>query len=250
MRFASINIERNKHLDRVIRFLKDFKPDILCMEEILECDLPLFAKELGTQYIFIPQAKVRTSLFDESTPLTTEGQAIFATVPLTNVRTFYYKGNEKTIPYHSKNEIGEETANFLLLLADAVIFGVTYTFITTHFIWTPNGQANEEQRACLRKIITFLPTVPHFVLAGDWNAPRGREIFDSLASRYKDNIPAHYITSIDKNLHKAGDLGLMVDGLFSTPEYEISDVKLTDGVSDHTAVTALIYRRTPYQYTN
>ena len=29
------------------------------------------------------------------------------------------------------------------------------------------------------------------VLAGDFNAPRGQEMFDTIAQNYKDNIPLH-----------------------------------------------------------
>ncbi len=77
-----------------------------------------------------------------------------------------------------------------------------------------------------------------FVLCGDFNAPRGGEIFSELAARYRDNIPAQYTTSIDASLHRAGDLQLMVDGIFTTPEYQASSVLLHSGVSDHYAVTA------------
>jgi hypothetical protein len=48
------------------------------------------------------------------------------------------------------------------------------------------------------------------------------------------------MTSIDPKLHRAGALQLMVDGLFTTPGYEASDVMLHTGVSDHCAITARI----------
>ena len=34
----------------------------------------------------------------------------------------------------------------------------------------------------------------------------------------------------------------MVDGLFTTPAYKASDVKLVDGISDHMAIVAKINR--------
>jgi hypothetical protein len=72
------------------------------------------------------------------------------------------------------------------------------------------------------------------------NAPRGKESFSRLAKKYKDNIPPEYKTSIDQNLHKVKGIQFMVDGLFTTPSYKASDVKLVDGVSDHMAVVAEI----------
>ena len=79
-----------------------------------------------------------------------------------------------------------------------------------------------------------------FVLTGDFNAPRGGEIFAELASRYKDNIPNHYQSSLDPDLHRVKNLKLMVDGLFSTPDYNLGEVRLINGVSDHLAVAAKV----------
>jgi hypothetical protein len=92
----------------------------------------------------------------------------------------------------------------------------------------------------------ILGTMGEFVLGGDFNAPRGGEMFSVLSSAYTDNIPLQYKTSLDLTLHRAArergpQLGdKMVDGLFSTPAYSVSDVRLVDGVSDHMAVVATI----------
>jgi hypothetical protein len=52
-----------------------------------------------------------------------------------------------------------------------------------------------------------------------------------------------YITSIDADLHRDGDKvrkPLMVDGLFTSPIYKCSNVRLQNGVSDHMAIVAEI----------
>ena len=92
------------------------------------------------------------------------------------------------------------------------------------------------------------------MLCGDFNAPRmyeGKpgEIFAMLAAKFKDNIPAIYETSIDVSLHRNGKTNAqelsdkMVDGLFTTPAYEASDVVLHPDISDHYAISATITRR-------
>jgi endonuclease/exonuclease/phosphatase family metal-dependent hydrolase len=97
----------------------------------------------------------------------------------------------------------------------------------------------------------ILETQGEFVLTGDFNAPRMHkgnpgEIFSAIASRYTDNIPVHYETSIDASLHRNGKtrpldfVDKMVDGLFTTPVYTAHDVGLHFGVSDHAAVSAII----------
>ena len=189
---------------------------------------------------FVPAMKVHEFIDNPDTPLVLEGMGIFTPVSPANVRTFYYKGDPNIIPIYSKDASGFVVGNFFLLIVDVIIEDIPYTFITTHFTWTIGGETTDEQRIHLKKILGFLETVPGFVMAGDFNAPRGREIFQTLASKYKDNIPKEYTTSIDKNLHRAGDLQLMVDGLFTTPDYVATDVKLSDGVSDHMAVTAVV----------
>ena len=67
-------------------------------------------------------------------------------------------------------------------------------------------------------------------------------MFARIAKKYKDNIPPHYVTSLDRKLHRAGHLELMVDGLFSTSEYLLDHVELRSGVSDHCAIIAELSR--------
>jgi endonuclease/exonuclease/phosphatase family metal-dependent hydrolase len=93
----------------------------------------------------------------------------------------------------------------------------------------------------MKNLLALLAKTPELILCGDFNAPRGGEIFKMLADKYKDNIPPEYDSSLDTELHRIGKIKkLMVDGLFTTSAYIVSDVKLSEGVSDHKAVTAII----------
>jgi hypothetical protein len=78
------------------------------------------------------------------------------------------------------------------------------------------------------------------VLTGDFNTPRGYELFDALAAKYHDNIPTGTPTTIDGTLHKAGPIPFVVDGFFSSPSYTVSEVVLYDHESDHLAVTGTV----------
>lgn len=138
------------------------------------------------------------------------------------------------------------TQKYLLAVADVRQGGTSYRIGTTHFIWTPDGQPDEHQRQDLKSLFVALKAQDDMVFCGDFNAPRGGEIFSELAKRYTDNIPQHYTGSIDVSLHRAGQIDaerlghLMVDGLFTTPGYVATDVRLQFGVSDHAAVVATI----------
>ena len=134
-----------------------------------------------------------------------------------------------------------QTRRYLLQVCEVEFNRQTYRFANTHFTWSRDGQADEYQRQDVQKMLGYLEAYPSFVLSGDLNAPRGRDIFSTISDRYKDNIPKQYETSLDKDLHRCGYLPYMVDGLFSTPDYKIHDVELVFGVSDHAAVRAIVH---------
>ncbi len=117
-----------------------------------------------------------------------------------------------------------------------------YRLCNTHFLWTPDGSTSDEQRQALSNMFELLENEKEFVLCGDFNAPRGREIFSTLAQKFKDNVPPEYTSSLDPVLHRAAPLHLMVDGLFSTPGYNVTGVKMVGGVSDHCALVGHISR--------
>jgi hypothetical protein len=98
----------------------------------------------------------------------------------------------------------------------------------------------QNQMNDLGRLLDIFANLKDFVFSADLNAPRGLLVFDTIAKKYKDNIPKEYDTSIDQNLHRVKGLKLMVDGLFSTSTYKASNVKLVDGLSDHMAIVAEI----------
>src|SRR3989344_3677090 len=174
IKMSSINIEGDKHLDTVIRFLQENSPEVICLQEVFEKDFPAINKVLLSMVI---------------------------------------------IKYNNRFTLG-----------------------TTHFTLSEDGKADENQRRDLEKLLTILNDFEELILCGDFNAPRGEEIFSKISSRYKDNIPLEYETSLDSNLHRAKGLKLMIDGLFTTPHYQAGNVRLIEGVSDHCAITAKISR--------
>lgn len=131
----------------------------------------------------------------------------------------------------------------ILLVVELQRGGRTYRVLTTHFIWTPDGGVNELQQSTFVAFSTVLDRYDDeqgVLLTGDFNAPRGLEIFDALSRRYTDNIPKDVTTTIDQKLHRKNGLMYVVDGLFTTPNYSVSDVEVIDGVSDHKAIVAKI----------
>lgn len=240
LRFVSVNIEQDKHVDTVLSFLKEQNPDVVCLQEVFERDMPRFEKELGMRGIFSLVFR-RSRVSGGITEIIPMGVAILTRLPVVRVSAQYYKGDPLNLPVYLGPMDNTEARVLLSVIID--VSGTLYTIGTTHFTWSENGEADDRQRNDVKSLFGELDKFSDgIVFAGDFNAPRGREIFSEIAKRFKDNIPEHYTTSLDQSLHYAPSAvkNLMVDGIFSTPEYFVTNVALHFGVSDHAAIVANI----------
>ena len=75
----SLNIERRKHLDRIIPFLSREKPDVFCAQEICLSDIPQFEAAAGNLVSFAPMARVK---FPSEGDPEVMGIAIFSRLPI------------------------------------------------------------------------------------------------------------------------------------------------------------------------
>lgn len=240
LRLVSVNIERSKHLELVLPFLVQQNPDVVCLQELCEQDVARFEEALGMQAFFAPMMRN-----DQDGIKKKEGLGIFART-LRDSRARYYVGAPGTVPDvdNSSEQSKYATQHHLLALCDIEKDGEAFTIATTHFPWTPDGSASDFQREAMVNMLALLSEEKEFVLCGDFNAPRGGEIFAELAETYKDNVPPQYKTSLDLSLHRAAQTqpeqisNKMVDGLFSTPGYRVCNVEMICGVSDHCGLVA------------
>lgn len=242
MRLLSLNIEQSKHLDLVLPFLQKEMPDVACLQEVCESDIETIAGALsGAQYVYAP-----LHIYAPAGPTPVLCVCLFSRLPIRENRLRYYRGSADVLPrMNPLDPTRGREKNGVLLGADVGNSDQSFRILTTHFTWTPNGQADDFQREDMRALLGMLAEEKEFVFAGDLNAPRmsegkSGEIFSMLTEHYKDNIPLEYETSLDATFHRAGYLPYMVDGLFSTPEYIVSGVRLVPGVSDHRAIIASV----------
>lgn len=243
----SINIERSKHLDLVRMFLQSRPQDVVCIQELMEYDIPYFENLLGSTCHFSPETRHSA----EGRPGII-GNGIFSPLPVMEFVEQYYHGTRDEMHDFdlTSTETKEATEARVVSFCDVEKDGAMFRIGTTHFTWTPKGGANDYQRRDIRLLLNILNSAGEFVLTGDFNAPRMYEgkpgaIFAQLAEKYKDNIPLEYTTSLDPAHHRAPleeQADKMVDGLFTTAAYIASDVALHSGVSDHCAITATITR--------
>ncbi len=233
LKLISINVERSKHLDVVIPFLEKEQADVVCVQELMEWDIPALEKATGASSVFS-----REVLYDNEREKGVQGCGIFSRSGFVVHRDDVYHGGKNSLrPYDSTDiESKRQTQDLKVISADIEKNGIFFRIATTHFTWTPDGEADDYQRKDLVALFEILGAQGDFVLTGDFNAPRGKEIFSAIAAKYKDNVPLEYTSSIDGSLHRAGALPYMVDGMFSTPRYRVENVRMVSGVSDHCAL--------------
>ncbi|MBP6881501.1 MAG: endonuclease/exonuclease/phosphatase family protein [Candidatus Pacebacteria bacterium] len=231
IKIVTLNVERSKHLDLVLPFLEREQPDVLCVQELCAGDVEKFCEVMGEYFVTVPLAK---HTVDGGECLFSIG--IFSRHTIYKKEVSYHHGSADVVPLFKQED--QRTINRAFLWCDVVKGGEVFRIGTTHFTWTPDGEADDEQRKEVGDLLRILKEQKEIVFTGDFNAPRGREIFSRIAERYKDNVPPEYTTSIDGVIHRAGALPLMVDGIFSTPGYLVSNVRMVCGVSDHCALVA------------
>lgn len=245
LKLVSINAEWGKHHETIFPFLEKEKPDVLCLQEIFQDELPIYEKLTGMKGFFKPECLFPVS-GDNST------KKLFGPAILTKYETQfgfkYIVGDESNIPEFSKPEDSfkeRNITNIVLVWGDIKSpDGLVYKIATTHFTWTPEGETTDYQIEDTVKLVKFLEEdLGSFIFVGDLNAPRGKEAFSMLAEKFKDNIPEEYDSSLDDEIHRLkGSKRYVVDGLFSTKEYLLSNVKLISGISDHRAIVADIIK--------
>jgi endonuclease/exonuclease/phosphatase family metal-dependent hydrolase len=245
IKLVSINIQADMNHETVLPFLLKENADVVCIQEIYIHDLEMYEKVLGMKSFFKPMDMRESFKHKDGNTTLLFGPAIFTA----NDAQFSYQyiyGDETHIPvFLAKNESMTErslVSNIVLIWGDITIpHDATYRISTTHFTWTPEGLPTPYQIEDAKILIQTLDEkLKDFVLVGDLNAPRGMETFGMLAKKYTDNIPPEYDSSLDPKLHRVAGLKHMVDGLFSTKEYNVSNVQLIEGVSDHKAVIAMV----------
>lgn len=236
---SSINIERSRHLPRVEAFIARQRPDLLCLQELCERDIAFFEELMGSRMSFAPMVR-----YPGEGPSDVVGVGMIARADaLTEVAAEYYSGNPQRIQeitfFTAEDKRTADPLSIAEVMLTATVRG--FRIAVTHLNVTPLGTSTPYQRESADKLIRLAQAQAQqaggLLLTGDFNAPRGRATFDLIGEHFIDGVPAHYTSSIDGSLHRAGDIPFMVDGLFHTPGYQLENVSLSTGVSDHCALS-------------
>ncbi|MBI2310086.1 endonuclease/exonuclease/phosphatase family protein [Candidatus Collierbacteria bacterium] len=236
IKIVSLNIEGDKHLPEVVRLVGQKNPDAVCLQEVFEDDFHLLHRQFDMKGIFMPTVWIDSPgmpRFGKQGPF---GAAMFSRLAGEFGGNYYFKRRGSKLPRYQ----GKPNAGHRCLVWQKIDNGLTIA--TTHFTWSKNGLATQKQHRELGALSKLLDKLHPDVVCGDFNAPRGGEIWSKLAEQMIDNIPPGVKTTLDPALHYANGVELVVDGFFTNRKNRIivKSLRLVNGVSDHLAVSAII----------
>lgn len=241
LKLISLNIQGSYHFDKWIPFILKEKPDVLCLQEVFQKDFEMIKKKLGMSgKLFLTSNKTVKSVKKinevlaraNTQPGGLEGVAILTNLPCT-IEGYFYVGEGK-VPEFDLFAQKDRVLVYTTVEKDDTKFSIA----TTHFTWSVNGSYDDNQMNALKSLLEF--DFSDIIFCGDLNAPRGGEVYKQLVRHFKDNIPEDIDSTLDSKIHRKTDLKLVVDYIFTTPNYKVEEIKVVEGVSDHKAVVALI----------
>ncbi len=222
----------------ILDFIYRKRLDVVLLQEVYEGSLEEIRNALGGQVVFSRMCKL--SLTDRAEEAEGWGVAIGSKNPILDSREDYYHGTRDDSSDIVLNNGLRSTSS--LLQAGIKIGSERFNFATTHFTWHNQPQPSDEQLRDFAKLAYFLNDTPDMVLTGDFNSPRGYQIFDSIAQRYRDNIPPDIDTTMDTGVRPEATWKYVVDGFFTSEHYLASNVRLIQGLSDHKGIIGEVQR--------
>ncbi len=231
VKLLSLNIEGDKHLELVIPFIKKENADVVCLQEVLEKDIEKIKQGIYSYATYTP-------MLNDTRYNTSKGMLTLSKFKFDEESKEYYEKMNDTLPIIDLTN--PNVAYRLVMSTKITKDNEPFHIINTHFTWSGKGEPTAYQAEKLDAMMQILNRYEEFVICGDFNLVRGKGLWEKMAEKYTDNIPQNITTTIDQNLHKVKNIQYVVDGMFSTKGYTISDVQVIGGVSDHMAVVGNI----------
>ena len=216
----------------ILDFIYREKPHVVLLQEVYQGSLERIRNALGGEIVFSRMYSL--SLTDRKEDAEAWGVAIGSRYNLHDIRENYYHGTEENSTDIVLNNGPQSTSS--LLQAGLEVGSARFNFGTTHFTWVRGAEPSKQQLEDFRKLEVLLDRAPDLILTGDFNSPRGYPIFDSIAKRYRDNIPPGAETTIDTVVRPEATWKYVIDGFFTSEHYGVKNVRMVQGLSDHQGI--------------
>ena len=224
--------------DDTLDFISHERPDVVLLQEVYEGSLERISNALGGQIVF--SRMCRLSMTDREEDAEGWGVAIGSRYPLLNATESYYDAT-RIEPGKLVLNNGSDHSHSLLQ-AQVAVGSARFNFGTTHFTWHNRAEPSDEQLGDFKILDDILGRTPDLVLTGDFNSPRGHPIFDSIAQRYRDNIPVDVDTTNDAGVRPEAAWRLVIDGFFTSGHYRVPNLRMVQGLSDHKGILAEVQK--------
>ncbi len=233
IRFLQLNIEGNKHVERISKFLQMHEFDVIMLEEAPSDVVEQIARTFGYPYTVFTFFSHYDFIGQDA------GVSILSKYPFVESGSVPIIDSDEAYEMMTKHKPGYKFA-LTYALVDVPDMGHVRICATHLPVYYPGHETSEFQIKASHKLHEILESYNQFLLCGDFNAPRGYQVFDSFAVKYKDNIPKEILSTIDPTLHRVPDLQYVIDVAFITPRYHVRDVIIHEGLSDHKGVSGVL----------
>lgn len=223
LKVITLNIECDRHLKKVIPFLKSESPDVVCLQEVFEYTVPTIKKELGLEGYFFPLDFIKD--FYESQKNQMRGILFLTNKCIVDFSHFVYFCDE------------DIKSNYAASICTLEYKKEKYNVLNTHFIWTADGKQDARQIEAWAKLAKKLKIIKNFAFCGDFNTGRNwNKLFPEFCKVMKDNLPKEITNTLDTKHHRSSRLIRVVDNIFSSGNHVINNVRIVDDISDHVAI--------------
>lgn len=240
----SLNIERGKHLDRQLAYIKSFPFDIVCLQEVVTGSYDLTGKGVNTlreiqkvtgyQSLYAPHVTLRWD------PSSTLGLAILYKDSCILVRHEVFYMVPPTL--EEQTEIDWSASPRCVQIAELSTSEGNITVANVHLAWSQKSPDTPERLRQAKILYEFLQKYAdkNLVLIGDFNADGSSQMMEwfgelgrNLTREYKVKNTINY--NLHRNTATMTRTGLVIDHAFVQKRINVRSFKVIDtpDLSDH-----------------
>lgn len=244
MKVVSLNINKGNlngkpGIDLQLQFLSGQDAGLIFLQEVIECQVPLFTTKLRMEGYWGSMNNCLVSSGERRGNLVLSRKGLLDSKS-TKYGVFDRKQEAGSSPLWAKHK------NLSAVLVGGYCQILGCVVATTHFSWPESWQVTELQKRNLPKLLRVLGGWDVGLLGVDLNSarvlPNGQpgEIWAGLSTVLRDGVPANVITTLDP-IHRFAIEPTVIDGLFFNPEVvRVTSLTTNTGLSDHRALVAFV----------
>jgi endonuclease/exonuclease/phosphatase family metal-dependent hydrolase len=134
IKLLTLNIEGDRHLDRVEAVIAEYLPDVVCLQEVLEANCARLAS-VGRYHM---KFSLSAHLANRSGAERNWGVAVLSRLPVRSQSERYYVDDPRIRVAREPND-----PRRVVVMTELEHQGRWYRIATTHFTWSVDGQIEE-----------------------------------------------------------------------------------------------------------